>query len=413
LGKSFEASSDTKHCVRIKEKLLKVMMVLAQQALPLRGAYGRELRTQKIIETGLMRGYEFFILQNHIANRQSKEYFSSLRSKRLHALTIDYAEIRIGDVIPRITSIVAFSALGTKIVKSAHDYGINVIHSYYPLWIDSPGYILDTIFTPNYIVECLLNGGLFDSFANFQQNLFLEKAFRKAKHIIVVGTNSKRDLVVRYGIFESKISVIPPGYDKNELEEILTRMDREPRNQLRTISFSGRLVKMKGVLELMKIFEELDSKRPGLRLEIIGGGELQNKLNKYTLSHNLKEKIMITGYLDHRQALFEIAKSDIFVFPSHIESFPIALIEAMALAKPVVAYRVGAIPFDIIPNEKYGRTVKVGDVNGMVHGISKYLDDPELARETGKNAAEYVSKYTWERVTDSTLRIYEQAHMPN
>ena len=76
-------------------------------------------------------------------------------------------------------------------------------------------------------------------------------------------------------------------------------------------------------------------------------------------------------------ALAAVRECDIVTLPSHDEGFPRAVLEAMALGKPIVATRVGGVP-EAIEDGMSGLLVPPGDVPGLVTAWGRLLDDPGL-----------------------------------
>jgi glycosyltransferase involved in cell wall biosynthesis len=100
----------------------------------------------------------------------------------------------------------------------------------------------------------------------------------------------------------------------------------------------GRCVRGKRQMELIKSFHQFAGDKPHLYLVVIGNGELYAELEAYVVAHQLTEKIFLPGYVP--QAVNYLRAFDVFVFPSEQEGFGLALLEAMALALPVIVNRV-------------------------------------------------------------------------
>ena len=381
---------------------MRILIVLAFESLPLKEVWGHQLRLEKIVEGAISSGHEIFLLQDRLAGLESKEYVASLEASRVHSLRIDDTAWAVTSRV-RWSSLLSYFLQPEKISRVIEANSIDVVDSQVPLRINFPRLILSTNVTWNYALEHLRNVHR-GAAPWFLRSLLLQLSLQKANHIIVEGQNQKLELL-RLGVQRGDtVKVIPPGFD---LTAIGSARETTRSSTDIVISFSGRLQKSKGVLELLRVFESLSSRYPNLRLKLIGEGLLRNRIQDYLRRRNLTQSVFLTGYLDHLQALKEMADSDIFVLPSRIESFPFTLIEAMALGKPCVATHVGAIPYDIIPNAGLGQVVQVSDTEGMTAAISKYLDNPRLATEVGIRAAKHVSQFTLDAMINRTLRVYE------
>ena len=104
--------------------------------------------------------------------------------------------------------------------------------------------------------------------------------------------------------------------------------------------------------------------------------------------------LTFTGQVDGQAALDHVARAYAVALPSHSEGFPVTVLDAMALGKPVVATPVGALP-DMLqsePDEQCGVLVAVGDVRALREAIESLLERPEWARELGQRGKRRVAR---------------------
>jgi glycosyltransferase involved in cell wall biosynthesis len=121
---------------------------------------------------------------------------------------------------------------------------------------------------------------------------------------------------------------------------------------------------------------------PGVRLVLVGGGELEGAIRRSVHRMGLDPTVIFTGA---RPDAPRIASCfDIFVLSSVVEGLSIALIEAMALGKPAVVTDAGGLPEAIPPGG--GIVVPAGDPRSLADGITRLLLDPALRREMGQVA---------------------------
>ncbi len=107
-------------------------------------------------------------------------------------------------------------------------------------------------------------------------------------------------------------------------------------------------------------------------------------------------------------ALAFIAAADVFVNPSEVEGLPVAVLEAMALARPVVATAAGGVP-TIVEDGETGLLVDIGDPLALAKGIERLLDDRILAGLLGERARQLVeTDYGLEKMIRSTEDIYRR-----
>lgn len=158
------------------------------------------------------------------------------------------------------------------------------------------------------------------------------------------------------------------------------------------VVFVGRLVKDKGVQDLLKAVK-------GLKVEtvIVGKGPFESELKK------LGGKFV--GQKDSKGVRNVLSECDILVNPSYGEGLPTSVLEAGAMGLAVVATDVGGTK-EIIVNGKNGFLFKPGDVKSLRNSIKKLIDDSELREKFGKELVKTVSKkFEWDSIVEKFERI--------
>ena len=155
------------------------------------------------------------------------------------------------------------------------------------------------------------------------------------------------------------------------------------------ISFSGRIMVDKGILELTQAFDRLRGEE--LHLVIAGGGDM-DLLEPW----QGRENIHILGQVDFKDIPRIMADSQIFCLPSRfIEGQPTSLLEAGYCGCAVTATANGGIT-EVIPSEEYGLLIQTGDVDGLTEALQSLIDDPEKRERLGANLQARVREhYTW------------------
>lgn len=106
-------------------------------------------------------------------------------------------------------------------------------------------------------------------------------------------------------------------------------------------------------------------------------------------------------------ALAFVAAADLFVNPSEVEGLPVAVLEAMALERPVVATAVGGVP-GIVKDGETGLLVEPGDSKGLAHGVERVLAEPALARRLAHEGRALVEReYGLEAMVRNVEAVYE------
>jgi glycosyltransferase involved in cell wall biosynthesis len=138
----------------------------------------------------------------------------------------------------------------------------------------------------------------------------------------------------------------------------------------------GRLVPEKGHADLIKALSLLDIP---VQTTFCGGGPLQADLAA------LAPDIRITGAVTHAHMLLEIAGADLVLVPSRFEGFGLTALEAMALARPVIATTAGGLP-EVLGDA--GVLVPPGNPQALAGAISQLLQNPERRQNLAQKARE-------------------------
>ena len=167
--------------------------------------------------------------------------------------------------------------------------------------------------------------------------------------------------------------------------------------------FVGRLSEEKGLNVLLKAWEDIN-----YPLTIVGDGPMLASLRQRATS-----QIQFTGELKHEDALRQVARSNFIIFPSLCyEGFPLTLIEAMALGKPVIASNTG--PRNELVKDGYnGLLYPPTDPHALQLKVRKMMANNELRTTMSHNARSlYLDHYTPERNYSSLIQIYEAVKGP-
>ena len=136
--------------------------------------------------------------------------------------------------------------------------------------------------------------------------------------------------------------------------------------------FVNRLIFIKGLEDLLKSLTILDIHRKDWHLDIVGDGRLKSECEQLVTLLGLDEKITLHGYLS-KQTIAEIMRqSDIFILPSHIETFSVVAAEALACGLPVLSTRCGGPEEFITPD--VGKLVPVNDPKSLGAELLSMLD---------------------------------------
>jgi len=190
----------------------------------------------------------------------------------------------------------------------------------------------------------------------------------------------------------AKINVVYNGIDLGKFDPAL---DKRPFCQAFNIppdapvvGMVGRLRPWKGQGHFLKMAAHIAAQRPDVYFLIVGGATFgvdesyAQQLKNLAATLQIADRVVFTGPSENvPQALTAL---DIFVHPGDPEPFGLVNIEAMAMAKPIVAFAHGALP-EIVVAEKTGLLLTPYDTNALATAVLSLLHDPHRRKMMGEN----------------------------
>jgi glycosyltransferase involved in cell wall biosynthesis len=146
----------------------------------------------------------------------------------------------------------------------------------------------------------------------------------------------------------------------------------------------GRLCEQKGQLLLIEAVRRLVAEGESVELILAGDGEMRAAAEEAIRSASLQQHVGITGWLSGDEVRAQLEQCTALALPSFAEGLPVVIMEAMALAKPVISTYVAGIPELVRPGEN-GWLVPAGDVDELVETIRALLrTSPERLAAMGR-----------------------------
>ena len=204
------------------------------------------------------------------------------------------------------------------------------------------------------------------------------------------------------------IEVIPFGIDLEQFKPMNIKNQFFNENDI-VIGTVKALEKIYGIEYLIKAFKILSDKykQLPLKLLIVGGGSLENKLKNLTSALNIEDKTIFVGKVPFLEVPKYHNMLSISVFMSLQESFGVSVIESMACEKPVIVSDAGGLR-EIVENGVTGFVVPSKRYDLAAKAMENMILNKSIREELGKNGRKRVKKlYNWEDNVKQIIKIYK------
>jgi len=232
---------------------------------------------------------------------------------------------------------------------------------------------------------------------------------RFADRLIAVSEDVRSYHVAQTGVPKEKFVTIENGVDTSRFVGA-EASGRAIRTELgfdqMTVVFGmvGRLTPPKDHATFLKAAALILQEAPQARFLIVGDGPLRNELEVQAQKIGLGKALVFAGLRTDIPAV--LAALDVLVFSSLWEGLPVALLEGMAAARPVVATAVGGIP-EVVVADKSDFLVPPGDPNALSQACLRLASDPAARRSMGRAGLEQVrAHYSIDVMIDRTAALY-------
>ena len=235
---------------------------------------------------------------------------------------------------------------------------------------------------------------------------------RYVDRFIVVSEVLRKTLVSNHRIPSDNVFKIYNGIELNEYQpgnsdESFKRIRKEYNigEDVFLIGAVGRMVWQKGFEYLIEAIPDIVRDIPDANFLFVGDGPLRQKLEALSEELRVRDNVIFAGF---RSDIKEILSAiDILVIPSLLEGFPMVTLEAMAMAKPIVATNIDGIT-EQIRDGVDGILVPPKDPSALAEAVMRILNDKELARSIGLAARKKVEQeFSVEKMVAETEKVYQ------
>jgi glycosyltransferase involved in cell wall biosynthesis len=229
---------------------------------------------------------------------------------------------------------------------------------------------------------------------------FFRRALRSATRVLAVSAESARMMERCFDIdgivvVPNAAPMLPPG-----VEPLEPGLDAEPR----VLYLGGFANPMKGGTVMVAALDSMAKECPLVSFVVAGPGERPPDL---AALQRKRPNVLWSGWLDEQAKHDELARCGVFVLPSLSEGLPVALLEAMAWGRAIVATRVGGVP-EVVTDGVEAIVVPPGDPGPLGGAVRGLLGDPERSRRLGRAARARASSLNDNEVCGRLDALYRE-----
>jgi 1,2-diacylglycerol 3-alpha-glucosyltransferase len=230
---------------------------------------------------------------------------------------------------------------------------------------------------------------------------FLKRKFLKQCSGFAVPGKSAFQYLESFGIESSSIFTAPNAVD-NELYAQATAAVHADREKVRCelglperyFLYVGRLVREKGVFDLLAAYARLDAgPRAKIGLVFVGDGAARTSLMQQAAAISPGE-IKFPGFAQREQLTAYYALADVFILPTHTDPWGLVVNEAMASGLPIIVTTVAGCAVDLVREGWNGFQVLPGDTAALAYAMRKIAVDPVLRATMTTNSSQLIAQYS-------------------
>ena len=242
------------------------------------------------------------------------------------------------------------------------------------------------------------------------------KFYKKARWIISVSENTKRDLINYCGCDPDRIKVVYHGLHKSFVSTIDNSISKAtareklglPADGVKLILIAGRIF-YKNHKTCIKVFSLLN-KKYGKSIKLVRLGAADDEWRKLLVEYSVEKEVININYLASNQMPFIYSAVDCLLFPSLYEGFGLPPIEAMACGTPVVCSNVASLPESAGDAALY---CEPEDVHGLAEATESVLTDESLRKGMVDKGFVHIKRFDWTENAKQVMNIYQSIHNGN
>lgn len=327
--------------------------------------------------------------------------------------------------IPGLSEVMEMAALSRAVSEAARQHAVDIVHAHSPILCGIPAQLvarrasLPSVYEIRAFWEdaAAHQGKIDPDGARYAAIRKLESGLvRTADAVVVLCHGIRRDLI-RRGVPEARLHVIPNGVDTERFRPLERdeRLAREHGLSGKTVvAYIGTLFRFEGVELLLRALARLTADNDAVRGLIVGQGEALDEVKALASSLRLGDKVIITGGVSSDAVERYYSLADILCYPRHSHRItelttPLKPLEAMSMGKAVIGSDVGGLR-ELVRDLSTGFIHRAGDVDHLTQLLERLVASPPLRRRLGDAArAEMIRSRSWRTIVRGYDEVYALA----
>jgi glycosyltransferase involved in cell wall biosynthesis len=266
--------------------------------------------------------------------------------------------------------------------------------------VRNKAFVLSPLYVPYYLYRSAI-----------PYRLTLGNAIIRYADFVLPETSYERNYLIQFGIPTNKIQTIPDAIYATEYRQLPDPITFKKQYGIeadeKIILYVGRPVLWKGIDHLVLAMQNVLRTIRKARLVVVGPYPRKSQALLNLVSPGIRDRIVITGPVTEESKISAYSAADVFLMPSKLELFGIAILEAAAAGVPIVCTKTGVAP-DIIINGKNGLFVEYGKVDQISNAIIKVLLNDTFKKEAETKRHHILKNYDVEAEIDRYEKVYSQ-----
>lgn len=241
--------------------------------------------------------------------------------------------------------------------------------------------------------------------------LFTRLSCQRARRVVAISENTRRDIVEQYQIPAERVDVVYPGLDerfKPLSPEAIAEFRARKGLPERYIFYLGTIEPRKNLNTLIRAYARL---LPGnVKLVCAGGrGWMAEDVFQTVQELRLQRNVLFPGYVSREELPLWYNAAEVFVYPSSYEGFGLPVLEAMACGVPSITTHSSSLP-EVAGDAAY--LLPPEDPTALADALSRLLESPAERTRLQARGPQQAEKFRWENSAREMLASYQRALNP-